>query len=241
MKHIRITTDMVHLNPKIRTGMAFMLAERRSKRAAGDKGIGWKVGFGGAEIMAKLGIDRPLVGYLCKSSRLASGAKVSLAGFKKAVAEPEVAIYLGSPVGPNTSEAKIRSAISAIGPAIEIADLHTPPEDVEEILHANIYQRHVILGKPDTKRSGAALAGISAEITSDRREPMEQSDLEANTGRLIKLVGIVADTLAANGERLHAGSFIIAGSVVPPMFIEGPEEITYHLKPFPPISVRFVA
>src|SRR6266508_4470699 len=40
-------------------------------------------------------------------------------------------------------------AIASIGPAIELADVDFPPDDVEMILAGNIYNRYVILGSMD--------------------------------------------------------------------------------------------
>jgi 2-keto-4-pentenoate hydratase len=62
----------------------------------------------------------------------------------------------------------------------------------------------------------------------------------ANTGEPIGLVRHVADMLAAFGERLRAGEFIITGSVVPPVFIEDKDEsVRFELAPVGSVSVRF--
>jgi 2-keto-4-pentenoate hydratase len=45
-------------------------------------------------------------------------------------------------------------------------------------------------------------------------------DLCANTGDLIDIVCHVARVAAATGERLRAGQFVIAGSLVAPLLLE---------------------
>jgi 2-keto-4-pentenoate hydratase len=134
----------------------------------------------------------------------------------------------------------VRAAIAAIGPAIELADLDPPPDDIEVALAGNIYQRHVVLGPKDTGRAGAKLDGLTARVRRNRRQVAETTELEVNTGRIVFIVGHVANVLSHFGEGLKAGEFIICGSVVPPFFLEaGDAEIAYDLDPIGGVSVRF--
>jgi 2-keto-4-pentenoate hydratase len=226
-------------DPRIARGMQAQLARRGERIAAGDRALGWKVGFGAPAAMQKLGITAPLVGYLMQSGRVAAGGTVSLAGWTKPVAEPEIAVHIGRD-SPGGDEAAAAAAIVALGPAFELADLNQPPEDVEAVLAGNIYQRHVVLGPPDHTRAGARIEGLTGRLMRRGAEVVRTSDLEANTGPLIALVRHVADLLAACGETLRAGEVIIAGSVVPPVFIEPDEtEVAFALDPIGAVSVRF--
>src|SRR5438067_3521539 len=45
------------------------------------------------------------------------------------------------------------AAIAALGPAIELADLNPPPDDVEVVLAGNIFHRRVILGRSEEHTS----------------------------------------------------------------------------------------
>jgi 2-keto-4-pentenoate hydratase len=229
-------------DPRVRRGMQKQLAWRRERLAAGEKPIGWKVGFGAPAIMARLGIAKPLVGFLTDRALLQSGAAISLRGWTKPVAEPELAVYMGAdlPAGADTSA--VKAAIAGIGPAIELADLDPPPEPdtLEAVLAGNIFQRHVILGPSDRSRAGAKVEGLIGRVFRGNTETASTSDLTANTGEPIGLVRHVADMLAAFDERLRAGEFIITGSVVPPLFIEDKDEsIRFELAPVGNVAVRF--
>jgi 2-keto-4-pentenoate hydratase len=169
-----------------------------------------------------------------RSGRIESGGTASLAGWTKPVAEPEVAVHIGRDVAPG-DDAVV--AIAALGPAIELADLDRPPEDVEAILAGNIYQRHVVLGPT---RPDASLYGLTGRLIRRGAEAARTTDLEANTGRIADIVRHVAALLAACGERLRAGEIIIAGSVVTPLFIEPDEaEVAFALDPIGEVTVRF--
>src|SRR5215210_3737950 len=90
-------------DPRIARGMQAQLAHRRARLDAGDKPLGWKVGFGAPAVMEKLGISAPLVGYLLESGLVTSGASVSFKGWSKPVIEPEIALYIGEDLPGGTS------------------------------------------------------------------------------------------------------------------------------------------
>jgi 2-keto-4-pentenoate hydratase len=167
-----------------------------------------------------------------------SDSRLRLADFTKLAIEPEIAVYMGSDVVGGADRTAIRTAIAALGPALEIADLSFPPSDgPEKILAGNIYHKGVVLGVRDELRAGAELRGLAATVCRDGSEVEVPDDLESNTGALVDIVAIVADTLAEAGERLSAGDVIIAGSIVPPIFIDAATIIAYTLGEAEPISI----
>ena len=226
-------------DPRIARGMQMQLSRRQECLARGEQPLGWKVGFGAPAAMEKLGIKAPLIGFLTDRALVASGATLSLANWKKPLAEPEIAVHMESDLPAGADRDAVRCAIKGIGPAIELADLDHPPDDVEQILAGNIYQRHVILGPCDTSRSGCVLDGLTGRILRNGTEAARTSDPQANTGDLIDIVRHVADVLAAFGEQLRAGQIIITGSIVPPLWVEAGEEVVFHLDPLGGVSIRF--
>src|SRR5215467_8169983 len=114
-------------DPRIARGMTAQLALRRARLDAGDKPLGWKVGFGAPAILERFKISGPLVGFLTQNARVASGGTISLAGWTKPVAEPEVAVHIGRDVASGADRNTAAAAIAGISPAIELADLHEPP------------------------------------------------------------------------------------------------------------------
>lgn len=226
-------------DPRIARGMEAQLTLRRGRLKAGERALGWKVGFGAPAALAKLGITAPLVGHLTDGARLESGSAVPLAGWKKPAAEAEIAVHMGGDLPGGGSREAVRRAIAGLGAAIELADVDSPPDDVEAILKGNIYQRHVILGACDRTRAGCALDGLIATVLRNGREIARMTDTQAATGELIDVVRHVADLLAAFGERLRAGQVIITGSITPPLWVEPGENIHFTLEPVGSVSVRF--
>jgi 2-keto-4-pentenoate hydratase len=226
-------------DPRIVRGMTAQLRLRRQLFDAGHKALGWKLAFGGPAAMERLGITAPLVGFLTDRALLASGSAVSLSGWKKPAAEPEIAVHLGKDLPGGADRATAIAAIAGLGPAIELADVDHPSGDVEGTLARNIYQRHVILGVRDVRHAGGVLEGLTGHVIQNDAEIARVMDLQALTGELLDIVRHTADLLATFGEKLEAGQVIIAGSIVPPLWITSGEELIFRLERIDSISIRF--
>jgi 2-keto-4-pentenoate hydratase len=227
-------------DPRIVRGMTAQFALRRQRLDGGDKLLGWKVGFGTPAQLKQFNIAGPLVGFLTQNARVAPGGTVSLAGWAKPVAEPEIAVHIGSDLAAGATPEAATAAIAGISPAIELADLHEPAFDPERILTHDIYQRHVVLAGVTPARAGGAADGLTCRIMRRSAEFARTSDPQANTGRWVDIVAHVANVLAPFGERLRAGEVIITGSVVPPIVIEPDESsLAFALDPVGAISINF--
>jgi 2-keto-4-pentenoate hydratase len=229
-------------DPRIANGMRKQFELRRERLAAGAKQIGWKVGMGAPAVQERNKLTAPVVGFLLDSAQLPSAATVSLKGWTKPAAEAEIAAYIGRDVPANADREAVRAAISALGPAIELADVDSAMDDVEGALAGDIWQRHVILGPPDKSRAGTRLDGLSGRATRSGKNVPVPADLETNIGEIVGIVRHVADITAALGDGLRAGQFIICGSLTAPMFLDPDEAgIEFALDPIGAISVRFTA
>jgi 2-keto-4-pentenoate hydratase len=231
-------------DPRISRGMAAQLRRRRELLDSGHKPLGWKLAFGSPAALERLHINAPLVGFLTDRALVPSGSTLSLSQWTKPAAEPELAVHLGKdlPAGANRDTA--RAAIAGLGPAIELADVDHPSDDVEGTLACDIYQRHVILGRSDPARAGGLLDGLAAHVLRNGAEIANISgpqSLQNLTGELLDIVRHTAELLAAFGESLQAGQIIIAGSIIPPLWIEPSEEIVFHLAPVDTISISFAS
>ena len=224
---------------RIASGMRQQLRRRRELLELGEKPLGWKLAFGGPAAMARLQTNAPLVGFLLHRAIVPSQSELSLADWKKPAAEPELTVYLGKTLAAGSGRNTAMAAIAGLGPAIEIADVDHPTEDVEGTLARNIYQRHLVLGPPDSRYARGVLTGLHAKVQHNEKQIADTTDFEALTGELIAVVQHVANLLAIFGEPLDAGQIIIAGSITPPIWVQPGEEVTFHLDPLDPISIVF--
>ena len=138
-----------------------MLELRRRMIEAGARPLGWKLGFGAPAAMEKLGIDRPLVGFLTDRTLLPDGGTARVGGWMKPMLEAEVAVRVGAD-----------GTIDGYAAAIELADLDPPPEDAEAIVAGNIFHKHVLLGpvrEPMTELTATLTRGERRSAGPTRR------------------------------------------------------------------------
>jgi 2-keto-4-pentenoate hydratase len=226
--------------PLIKKGMTAQLAKRRARIAAGEKPLGWKVGLGAPATMERLKLAAPIVGFLMQRALLLSGSTVSLSGYTKPVAEPEICVRMARDLPSGASAAEAAAAVKDIFPAIELADLDPVPtiDNLDAVLEGDIFQRHVVLC--GNTRASAATSGLTSRVFRRGKEANVTADPEALTGKLPDIVAHVASTLAAFGEKLAAGDVIITGSITPPLTIEPDEtELVHALEPIGEVSIRF--
>ncbi len=235
---IPITMTKPYNDPRILRGMEKQLCLRQDRLNAGERSIGWKVGFGAPTALERLRLDAPLIGFLTDKTLLPSNATVSIAGWTKPAMEPEIAVYIGKDLTEVSDRERTRAAIASLGPAIELADVHFPPDDVEEILAGNIYNRHVIFGHADPSRAGCVLNSLTGHISRNGQDMPTVTELQALTGDIIDIVSHAANLLSMLGETLRAGEVIITGSIIPPLWIEPGDEIRYSLDPIDTISIN---
>jgi 2-keto-4-pentenoate hydratase len=224
----------------IKKGMPAQLAKRRARIAAGERPLGWKVGLGAPATMERLGLQAPVVGYLMQRALVLSGSTMSFAGWTRPVAEAEICVRMASDLRAGATPEAAIAAIKEILPAIELADFDPPPtpDNLDVLLEADIYQRHVVLC--GNTRFGGSVGGLTSRVFRRGDVVNTTTDPEALTGKLGDIVAHVANTLAAYGEKLAAGDVIITGSITPPIMIDTDEtEIAHALDPIGEVSVNF--
>ncbi len=224
-------------DPRIARGMAQQLTRWHQRLKAGEKALGWKAGFGSPDAMARLKIQAPLIGHLTDQSLVRSGDAVSLSGWTRALAEPEIAVFIGKDVARGASREAAANAIVGLAPAIELVDAVGPREDVAAILAGNVCHRHVVLAARDNNRGGS-LEGYGGTVLHEGSE-IAVPDLPAAAGDYIELVRHIADLLAAFGERLAAGQVVITGAVVPPLEVQPGSSVGFRLHTGSEVNVRF--
>ena len=202
----------------VERGTAALLMRRREILAQGAEPIGWKIGFNVPEIQEKLGIDRPLAGFLTSDSLIEDDWDEY-----PIVVESEVAVELGDD----------GRSIVAMLPALELAD---PPDlelGVEQILAGNIFHRAVAFGpRVETREPGAARIIVNGE---------EQHSLSAaqTVANLDAMVDAIAGRLSDAGEELKPGDRIITGVLAPPHKASAGDTVRLELEALGGVELRF--
>jgi 2-keto-4-pentenoate hydratase len=196
-----------------------MLDLRRRMIDEGARPLGWKLGFGAPAAMEKLGLDRPLVGFLTDRTLLPDGATAHVGDWAKPMLEAEVAVRVGADGG-----------IDGYAVAIELADLNPPPEEAEAIVAGNIFHKHVLLG-PMREPAG----DLTATLTRDGEQLGRTDHPTELTGEYAQLVEVVREVA---GDELRPGDVIITGSIFPPVEVHPGETLTAEVAPLGSVTVR---
>lgn len=178
------------------------LTHWRATLSSGAHRIGWKIGFNPPAVQEKLGLTEPVVGHLTSGTLLGADGSHSLAGAANPLAEPEIAIEIGRD-----------HSIAGLAPAIEIVDipaLPERPEEVGDVVAANVFHRAVAIG---SSRQMDSADGIEANLSVNGQVARTAN---AGSADLLGMVELVARVLEEAGERLEAGDRIIAGALAPP-------------------------
>ena len=210
-------------DPGIERGTRALLVRRREVLAQGARPLGWKIGFTVPAIQARLGIERPLAGFLSTGGLLEDGATWSLRDGTPLVVESEVAVELGDD----------GRSIAALLPALELADPIDFELDLERILAGNVFHRAVAFGpRVETNAPGAARILVNGE---------QQHSLSADhaAASLEEMIDVVARRLADAGEETRPGDRIITGALAPPHPAAPGDRVRLELEAVGGVELRF--
>ncbi len=202
----------------VERGTTALLTRRREILAKGAEAFGWKIGFKVPKIQEKLGIDRPLAGFLTSDSLIEDDWDEY-----PIVVESEVAVEIGDD----------GRSIVAMLPALELAD---PPDlelGLEQILAGNIFHRAVAFGpRVETREPGAGRILVNGE---------EQHSLSAEqtVANLDAMVDVVGGRLRDAGEELHPGDRIITGVLAPPHEASAGDTVRLELESLGSVELHF--
>lgn len=198
------------------------------KRAAGARGIGWKIGLTSRAMQMALDITTPDSGVLLDDMLFADGATVPAGRFIQPRIEAEIAFVMKAPLsGAQVTRDDVLAATDYVTPSLEILDTRILRADPASKANRKIF---------DTVSDNAANAGV---VLGAQQHAVAVQDLRW-VGAIVKRDGVVEETglgagvlddpvtgilwlvhrLAQYGDGLSAGDIVLSGSFVRP--IEAP-------------------
>ena len=234
-----ITKSKWRSDPRLTSGYAVLKTNLILDQAARNKQVGWKLAFGSPTGLINLKIDAPMVGYLLAERLLANDAHVNIKDWIKPVGEAEIAVYFDRDVPPGSLQDFVLQSISAIGPAIELADIEFTPDNPAKILSTDIYHKYYILGEHDDSRCGGVIDGLVANIKMPDGSLSVVTELEELIGKLPEIITHCADVVGEFSGGIKRGEFVLIGSIVPPITLTPGGSFEYVLGNFSALKVNF--
>lgn len=187
----------------VQNGLRRMLDARSRAIDAGERPAGWKIGWNAPAVRERLGVGSSVIGFLLESGIRPADQPVPLEGTTKPGAEVELGLRIGE-----------GGTLAALGPAIELIDVHGDFFDVEAALAANVWNRGAVLGEVQDWSPGM-LDDIRVKVEHNGEPFADPARPKDAIGDPEDLVRFVAATLGSLGENLRAGDVILSGLLVP--------------------------
>jgi 2-keto-4-pentenoate hydratase len=200
---------------RVRVGLERMMEARGRAVAEGARPVGWKIGWNAPAVRERLGVGSSVIGFLLDSGIRPAGEPVPLSGTVNPGAEVELGLRIGD-----------GAALAAVGPGIELVDVHGNFDDVEAALAANVWNRGAVLGEAHDW-SPEMLDEIEVRVEHNGEPFADPARPHNAIGDPEELVRFVAETAASLGEELRAGDVILSGLLVPsPVWTKPGDRVT---------------
>jgi 2-keto-4-pentenoate hydratase len=191
---------------------------------------GFKIGATTKQMQAYLGLAGPAAGFVQAENLQAEAGRFRFADLIAPGVECEVGLRLGAdlPAGPCT-RAAAAAAVADVFAAIEIVEkrytdlgaLGTPTLIADQVFH-----RAGVLGAPAAGWREADLGAIRGRLTVNGALRGEGVGADLLGHPLEALAWLAGSPAAAAFGGLKAGQVVFLGSVTPPIWLDGPCEVT---------------
>jgi 2-keto-4-pentenoate hydratase len=195
----------------LRTAYAVQAEGLALRLAAGERLVGWKIGYTSAAMRAQMRVDAPNFGPLTDRMLLAGGEPVSTALTQPRV-EPEILLILGDDLPGGSDRDQVAYAVGEARGALEVVD--SVWRDYRFRLEDNTADgssaAHAVIGP--LLPAGVDLAEVGVTLIGPDGERSEATGAAA-FGHPLDALGWLADALAAQGGRLRAGDIVLTGGL----------------------------
>jgi 2-keto-4-pentenoate hydratase len=180
--------------------------------AAGERHIGWKVGFTSKAIQDQFKYHEPLFACILETQRTGyvfGATELISPGF-----ETELCVRLGRSLEGQVSAEQVRAAVDVIHPSFEIIETRGDPVNQMELVVAdNGQQRSVVIGTPVPLRPNVDLAQVGARVWLNGEEVATGLG-SAVLGNPLNSIQWLARKSGEFGRSLRPGDIVMTGSFV---------------------------
>ena len=189
---------------------AVQAASIARRLARGERRTGMKMGFTSRAKMAQMGLSDLIWGRLTSDMLIEEGSTLDLAKYVHPRVEPELCFLLGKPLEGQVTPMQALAAVEAVAPALELIDSRYLDFkfSLPDVVADNASSSGIVVGcwhRPDVDLSNLGL------LMSFDGRAVEVGSTAALLGHPIRSLVAAARLAAEHGERLEAGSLVMAG------------------------------
>jgi len=223
-------------------GIAAQLAVARLSGA--EHPAGFKIGATARRMQDYLGLPGPAAGFMGEAGLHGSGSTLSFAAFLHPGAECELAVVLAHDLAPGPcSREQAAGAVGELMAGIEIVEnrygpletLGTPTLVADQVYHAG-----AVLGAAYAGWRGLDLCELAGGLWVDGEERGGGRGGDLLGDPMAALAWLAASDEAAAFGGLRAGQVVMLGSVIPPVWLDGPARVEVRFPPLPAVVLDLV-
>jgi 2-keto-4-pentenoate hydratase len=210
-------------SPDLATAYAIQRALLALRLAAGERVVGWKLGYTSEVMRRQMGIDRPNFGPLTDWMLLGSGDAVDERLVQPRV-EPEIGLRLKTPLDARhvpVDRHRVAAAVEGAYACLEV--VHSTWTgyrfNLEQNTADNSSAGQVVVGPRLPMTDLMALDTVAVRL-SDGSQTLGQGVGADADGHPLDAVARLVRELAANGQRLEAGDLVITGGLTAACVLE---------------------
>lgn len=238
----RIIPQLSKTYPDLTLAESYEIQRRwtRHHLAAGRRAVGHKIGLTSRAMQMASKMMEPDYGALLDHMMFKDGQTIPAGRFIKPRLEVELAFVLRTDLsGPNCQIYDVMQATEVVVPALEIIDYRTEvPRAITDTIADNAASGGVVVGGRPVRPFDLDIRWVGATLS--KNGIIEESGVSAAImGHPAAGVAWLADKLAAQGEVLRKGQFILGGSFTRPVDITSGDVIQADYGPLGAIGVAF--
>ncbi len=215
---------------------------RRRKVESGVKIAGLKMGLTSQAKMKQMGVATPVYGFLSDYGSYADGAEIDTEAFIHPRVEAEVAVMTRTELaGPGCHLGKVLPAIDFIIGAVEIIDSRYENFrfDLKSVIADNTSAAGFVCGS--VIRDAASVDMPTLGVVMEKNgEVVETGAGAAVLGHPASSVAMLANMLAARGEVVPAGTFIMTGGITAAVAVGKGDTLNVRFQDLGKVSFRMI-
>lgn len=213
----------------IHSGMRRQLQTWRETVANHGLRLGWKTGFSVPADQQRLRLPGAMVGFLSQARCYRSGAHYSPPASAFLRVEPEIALQMGCDVSADATAEAACAAIASYSAALELVDTtRSVDDDMAAILAGNLFHECMVLADTALSPCDYRRDSLTLSLRINREEPHTLKP-ERVPEDFSAIILAVATTLAAHGEQLQKGDWIMTGALTKPVAVCSGDEINLEM------------
>jgi 2-oxo-3-hexenedioate decarboxylase len=194
---------------------AVQTADRRARRQQGERVIGAKLGLTSIAKQQRMGVDRPIVGFLT-DRMLAPPEQIAgrMTEWAQPRIEPEIAFVTSRPIDSALDFDAVRAHLATVSVAAEVIDSRWSDYRfrLPDVVADNTSAAGIVIGASLPMDDVAELASLACTVSVDDQVVHEATGA-AILGDPLLAVQLLSHHLELRGETLPAGSLVLAGAL----------------------------